>query len=543
MGEINIGSILALDERIKEITAELARLKRSRNSILNIARVPPEILGRIFRFNVVPEVGGGRFATVRRGSYNFLLVCHHWFEVARRTPELWSFWGNNLDDWKRRYPLSRAAPVDLVLDRFMCRVGSFDGGLRDALRDCAARDAIRKVHIRAPYGDLMGNAIVSSLTPETEGVQHSSIESIYLDSADASDFFARHHFPKLRDLHLFRNFKISSWDYLKAHTTALVNLSLNFNHATPPSAIPTTSQLLSLLASNPNIRSLILEQLVISGDGGNGSTSPVPLSHLERLSMTGKFHYIFPILHQLELPERIDQAELEFHECNLEEAHETIAPYIRDYLRRDPRFEGRLGVLGSTNGCFVLRACTIGAERHPLDHVPSQNPPQVTFKVAIPDTASLEEWEELCIDTLALLPQESVVYLRVDLSILGAEEVISKMPNIEYLHLVDMMVWEGFLLPGPGEPDPHRKLLPSLRGLCLENVKAEDGYWGPLVTYLTQQTSGNQDVSLNVFGDGVHICTDVLDLLSSLVKGMTYIADLDKECPSDDDDCLSSVYL
>jgi len=541
--ETNIHSIPALDERIKEITAELTRLKRSRNSLLSIARVPPEILGHIFRFNIVPEVGDGRFATVRGDAYNFLLVCHHRSEVARHTPELWSFWGNNLNDWKRRYPLSRAASVDLVLDRVMYRAGSFDGALWDVLKDCAARDAIRKVHIRALDGDLTVNAIVSSLTPEAE-VRHSGIESIYLYNVDVSDFFARHHFPKLRDLHLFRNFNISSWGYLKSHTTALVNLSLNFNHATPPSAIPTTSQLLSLLASNPNIRSLMLKQLVISDDSGNGSTSPVPLRHLERFSMTGKFHHVFPILHRLELPERIDKAELEFHECNLEEAHETVAPYIRDYLRRDPRFEGRLGVLSSsTTGCFVLQACTIGVEHHPLDHMPPQNSPYVTFRVAIPNATSPEEREELCIDTLALLPQESVVYLQVDLLILGMEEIISKMPNIEYLHLVDMIVWEGFLLPGPGEPNSYHKLLPSLRGLCLENVEALDEDWGPLVTYMTHQTSGNQVVSLNVFGDGVHICADVLDQLHSLVEWITYIADPDKECSSNDDICMPSLYL
>jgi hypothetical protein len=45
--EINLDSILALD-------AEIIRLKRTRNSLLNIARIPPEILGHIFRFNI-PE--------------------------------------------------------------------------------------------------------------------------------------------------------------------------------------------------------------------------------------------------------------------------------------------------------------------------------------------------------------------------------------------------------------------------------------------------------------------------------------------------------
>ena len=51
-----------------------------------------------FRFNIIEEVGDPQFAGMHKDSYNFLLVCHHWFEVARRLLELWSFWGNSLED-------------------------------------------------------------------------------------------------------------------------------------------------------------------------------------------------------------------------------------------------------------------------------------------------------------------------------------------------------------------------------------------------------------------------------------------------------------
>jgi len=229
--EVNIDSILALDERIKEITAELAQLKRSRNSLLNIARIPPEILGHIFRLNIMPEAGEGYFPKLRKGSYNFLLVCHHWFQVARNTPELWSFWGNSLEDWRRRYPLSGVtAPVDLVLDRFHHRDESLDEILRDVLRDRAARGVIREVHIGCLSEDRStATAVISSLTPEDEGIRHSRMESIALSGAvDVSNFLARHHFPKLRDLRLYNGFKISCWDHLKSHTMALINLTINF---------------------------------------------------------------------------------------------------------------------------------------------------------------------------------------------------------------------------------------------------------------------------------------------------------------------------
>jgi len=192
--EINHDAILALD-------AEIIRLKRTRNSLLNIACIPPEILGHIFRFNVA-EVGNPHFAEIPRGSYNFLLVCHHWFQVALRTPELWTSWGNNLKDWKRWYLRSGISTLDLILDGWGYQGGDFDEALRDALKDRAARDVIRKVHLTS--GDQVGflTPIVSSLIPEGEDVRPSSIESIVLDRVNASDLFTRYRFPKLCNLHL-----------------------------------------------------------------------------------------------------------------------------------------------------------------------------------------------------------------------------------------------------------------------------------------------------------------------------------------------------
>ena len=90
--ETNFDSIHELEKQIEEGTGDTIQLKRTRNSLLNIStRVPPEILGSIFCWNVIPDGDYPHFGGLRKGSYNFLLVCHHWFEVASHTPELWSF--------------------------------------------------------------------------------------------------------------------------------------------------------------------------------------------------------------------------------------------------------------------------------------------------------------------------------------------------------------------------------------------------------------------------------------------------------------------
>jgi len=531
--EVNIDSILVLDERIKEITAELARLKRTRNSLLNVARIPPEILGRIFHLNVIPEASEGYFPKLRKGSYNFLLICHHWFQVARTTPELWSFWGDNLEDWRRRYLLSGpSAPVDLVLDLARHGVGSFDEALRDVLRDRAARGVIRKVHIRCPNeGHLTATAVISSLTPEDEGIRHSRMESIALSSVDVSNFLARHHFPKLRNLYLFSSPKILCWDHLKSHTMALVDLILIFDDVTPPSVIPTTSQVLSLLASNPNIRSLVMRRLVINDDSRNDSTPPALLCHLEKLILTGDFHHVFPILRRLELPEMVDDAELWFYDCKLEEANETIRPYIRNYLRRDPRLKDRLGVFTSfTTDSFLLHASTASIDCHILDGTPQHKPPHVSFQVVIPEVP-WKDLERLCIDTLALLPRENVVCLEVDSLTDAMEEIITEMSSVEHLRVYGTILYPGFLMPDENGPNPHQKLFPSLRWLGFEGVEAGDEGWSPLVAYLAHQTSGNQAVSIEISGEGVHICADVLDQIYELVGRIDYIPDPDTECP------------
>ncbi|KAF9643989.1 hypothetical protein BDM02DRAFT_3122633 [Thelephora ganbajun] len=98
--EVNLDSIRVLEKQIQDHEKAIIQPKCVRNSMLNVSlRLPPEILGNIFRWNVIPD---GDFDKPSRGSYNFLFVCHHWYEVASRTPEVWCSWGNTIQDWSQR---------------------------------------------------------------------------------------------------------------------------------------------------------------------------------------------------------------------------------------------------------------------------------------------------------------------------------------------------------------------------------------------------------------------------------------------------------
>ena len=506
--EINTSSILALEEQIKEGRGDVIQLKRTRNSLLNIfTRVPPEILGYIFRWNVIPA---GAFGGLQKGSYNFLLVCHHWFEVASHTPSLWNFWGNTLEQWSQRYQRYTSVPLDLTLNdvRYWCDTNTLPFGerIRNALRDRAARGSIRSAHLRSWKTDLF-RSVISSLTPDGEGIRDSGIESLILEhnNLDVSDFLAHHRFPKLRHLRLFVRAETSTWDRLKLDATALTTLSLAISNT---SAAPSTSQLLSMLTSYPSLRDLSLYEGVIPQDVGDGVAVRVSLRYLRRLYLKGNFHHVFRLLHQLEYPDILDQACLELLECTGEGFSKFLEPYLQDRIRRDDRFQDRLGLHASSAPRFIsFKVNTADA----TVVLPEYRHPFISFTAEFRDRLPQGAEQQLCVNLVTLIPRGHVVGFTGELS----TDLLSILPNLEDLYLNEPVVSDMFLQPDPLSP---KKLLPFLRRLCLDcPVLQSDDYWSPLITYLIHQTSGGQAISLRLCGDHPPIPPGVVREIEGLV--------------------------
>ena len=526
--EVNIHSILALEKRIGEGVGDITHLKRVRNSLLNISiRVPPEILGHIFRWNVVTPVED--FCGLRKGSYNFLLVCHYWFEVASNTPELWTFWGNTLKQWSQQYRRSKAIPIDLSLSTYdHMREGdaiTFDGPLRDTLQECAARDSIRSVHLQGLDTGLL-HSVVSSLIPDGEVIRDSSIESLIMgySNLDISDFLACYRFPKLRNLRLSIRPRISDWDHLKLQATSLTTLSLGHMECNTNTG-PTTSQLLSILASYPNLQDLSLYEAMVPQDVSDidesESTLRLPLHHLKKLSLKGGCWDTIHLLDRLECPDMLDRVELELHRCKGEGIPEFLELYLRDRIRRDGRFHGRLGIHASSGlNSFSFAVHTVGEFDIPT-MLPGQGHPYLSFMAHIPFPAPPGVGEELCVDLVALTPREDVVDFTAELSQDAVRDLLVTMPNIEVLSLKNPAVFDTFLRT---DPLSDTKLLPSLRRLSLSYPTLQNnGDWNFLSTYLAHQTSGGQAILLKICGVHPPVPQEVAREMENLVEELNLI--------------------
>jgi hypothetical protein len=489
--EINLDSIRALEEQIQEHERTIIQLKRTRNSLLNVSvLLPPEILGKIFGWNVIPD---GNFGGLPKASHNFLFVCHHWFQVASGTPGLWGFWGNSIQDWARQHASDRTAPLDLVLDRHAS--GDLDDSLCNALRDRATRDTIWRVHLNNANAELL-TSIISSITTKGEETRSNSVESFMLwnrstsGGVDVSDFFSRYHFPKLRCLDL-SGFFISSWDLMKSRTTSLTSLWLTNCKKSP---LPSLSQMLSILSANPNLQSLKLSHSSIPGVHNDRSSSQIQLPHLKTLDLESSLDRVFGLLNRLELPDKMDDLNLTLPDYPPSELSQTVGPYLGDHLRRRSPDRLRLSIALFQNHFWVKvgDAC----EGHPtwvwfvemeghLGHVIMQKE---------------EEAEKSCFDIFAHIPQENILELTaMTLPILRSGELCIQMCNLTYLHLGGVKLPEWFVEPAIPEPYVFKDILPRLRSISILSVDLCGGDWSPLTNFLTRRAAVGSRISSLIF--------------------------------------------
>ena len=528
-GKIHIDPIFSLDEEIRKQEQATIRLKRTRNSYLRVNKFPPEVLGHIFHWNVMPD---DAFDGLTKGSHNFLLVCHHWFEVALGTPELWRLWGNTTEDWMRRYSRSDTAQLDLVLDDPGDGGKYFDGTLTNVLRDRASRNTIRRVHLKSKDIQLL-NSILSSLTPEGGEVRSNWMESFILwgweaATVDASDFFARHHFPKLQRLRL-TNCIISSWDCLIPGTKALTHLNLAFTH---PSSNPTTSQLLSILESNPLLQKISLSWDAVPVDDDHMSIC-VPLRHLRWLALAGDSRHVLTLLHRLEHPAILDQLDIALYGCTVTEFSETIGPYFKNHFQRRGSSQSGLGLDLKCSDRIVLRVGdVVGADPScvRLDKV-------VKFGIRMDQALTGDMREEAIIGLISHLPREELVHLEaLDEPVLGGTaamgDIYAPFPNLGTLYLTGIHLPTAF--PGRNHnSNGDDVVLPYLQNLVLDHPEVDNFDWSPLTTFLAGRKPSGEGLDTFKIINSRHMCLEVAESIERMFQKFCVPGDLGspEECP------------
>jgi hypothetical protein len=451
------------------------------------------------------------FKGLKKGSYSFLLVCHHWFEVASKTPDVWGFWGNDLQGWEKRCCRYKTASVDLILDG--CdSLPAVSTRLKDALIDRAARDKIRQIHLQCTVRNLP-SFILSTLTPDEEGVWKKSIESIVLQTItipeELSSFFARSRLPWLQCLQFTGTLQTPLWDHLTSQTTRLTTLSLQLFRSSLP---PTASQLISILVSNPYLQHLRLWHASLPDDTDESGIR-VPLRHLKRLVLGGKFPSVFRLLQCLELPTTLDQTSLHMEGPTLKDIYQTLGPYMRNHVQHDTRLRHRLSV--NTFGDDYITKISIDRADNCLE---LEQPSELSRGLEVSITG-LPPNKKLPLDLIEFIPQERVEFLKMEHTLEVPETFFIAMPRLKSLWINNVTLLDGFMLSDPKGSHAGRKLLPSLQILSLVDVTVEDDNWEPLITYLAHQTADGQTISLRLENCGTSdMCPKVEKKIKSLVE-------------------------
>jgi hypothetical protein len=511
--ETNVDSIPAWEEQIEEHQRSIIKLKRARNSLLNVSSLPPEVLGDIFCWAFTPDETSDGF---EERSYNFLLVCHYWFEVASGTPELWGFWGDSLQDWARRHLRFPMTPLDLVLGGTRC-AGTLDPTLRNALQDRATRDTIRRVHLTAGDSELL-RSIISPLTAtsEPDGVRPSRLESLILwdesidTSVDVSDFFAHYRFPTLQRLELV-NCTISSWDLITSRTSILTTLELCLSH---PSPSPTTAQLLSILGSNPTLQKVRLEGYSVPTDSDGGSSLRIPLHHLKELDLSGVLQDVIGLLRRLDHAENMDLA-LDLRDAVVGDISQVLRPYLRDYLQQRSKSHNGLGLYVSWGDHEINFHADGGGRLNRSTLEPERMTPFMTIEVYLDQPPPKNLLEKAMLDLIADTPREKIVYLRTYRNPVAMEDVYPKLPNLKTVHFDTIPLSAALPKPKPN-PDGDEDTLPSLKRIFFDRLIGGD--WSPLTTFLHQRMSSGNPLRVLTISRSSYMCPEVAEDVRSVVR-------------------------
>ena len=302
-----------IDREIDDFESAILVLKRRRNTLSLVSRLPFEILGRVFESTRV-VMSDERTQQPQIGWIAVSHVCSHWREIAMNWPQLWSHIDFRCLKWaEEMLHRSKMAPLTVRLD------------LRLQMSEPARSfwvhlPRIRKLRFTATLPCGTGPGWLRPLQRQLSGfapcLNSLSLSLHHLEKLLPDDVFSAD-IPSLRHLEL-KHCPVS-WQWPQFKQLISLQLSFDENVGLQPSA----SQLISILSDMPNLEFLHLHDVIPQIFESDLSLAPqrrVLLPHLLCLSIISDIrscsgllnHLMFPSLTSLEL------------KCTVEEGSDPI---------------------------------------------------------------------------------------------------------------------------------------------------------------------------------------------------------------------------
>ena len=283
---------------------------------------------------------------------------------------------------------------------------------------------------------------------------------------------------------------ISSWDLITSRTSVLTTIILDIHYHSPT---VTSSQILSILRSNPSLREITLRGGAVHCDGGDKS-SRVALAHLKILALSGVLEDGFPLLHHLDYPVKMDNLTLNVTDATINDISEKIGPYLRDHLRRRGRSRNGLGLYFSSKDTIEFHVEDVG-ETDLSAPGTAWLARLVTTSIQLGQVPPKDLLEETLLNLVAHIPQEEIVYFKARGGPISTEAISTQFPYLRAMHFVETPLDVAF----PKSVLDRNRIFPCLQHLTL-SVGHNDN-WKPLITFLDHlASSGNKLYTLEIGG-------------------------------------------
>ncbi|KAJ7577086.1 hypothetical protein C8J56DRAFT_379638 [Mycena floridula] len=285
-----------IDQEIRKYEDAVRQLKSKRNGLAVVARVPPEIISKIFMFCAAS-------CASELNTLAWIKVAHvsrHWRAVALGCPALWSTpvfssskWAHEMIKRSKMAPLTIKADLTLMTPKMIEAV-------QNALKHISRTTHLQFTASNGTIDKLLGHLEQPAPFLESLSISNSYPNYHHLVERYAfPDSFLQGDAPRLRDLELIRC--SIPWDSALFHNLSHLKIC-----DTGLQCLPTIEEMVTLLQKMPSLESLDLSDclptLAVDAVAAPAPVAVVSLPLLSRLQLCGQTLECANLLNHISFP-------------------------------------------------------------------------------------------------------------------------------------------------------------------------------------------------------------------------------------------------